>query len=131
MASNAWLSGAVAVANAATQALGLQVDVTIEAWIRQDVIGDDDYATPVTRSALVQEGVLHHQKADGQIVTTKARLSFLDPIQPNGAVGRQEPVDPRDIFTLPSGLTGRPIEVPGVLVDSQTGHPYVSTVWLA
>lgn len=129
--SNAWLTGAVAVANAATQALGLQVDVVHEAWVRQkNALGDADYATPVSRPALAQEGVLHHPKPDGTVITTKARLSFLEPVPPNGAEGRQEPFDSRDIFTLPSGLSGHPVEVPGVLVDPLTGHPYVSTVWL-
>lgn len=132
MGGTAWLAGAVAVADAATQGLGFQVEVTHEAWIPQpDALGDGEYAVPVTRSGLVQEGVLHHEKPDGQVVTTKARISFLAPVPPHGAAGRQEPIDPRDRFTLPSGLSGQAIEVPGVLVDPTTGHPYVSTVWLA
>jgi len=75
---------------------------------------------------------MHHKKPDGQVITTKARLSFLAPIEPIAAEGRQNPIDPRDILTLPSGLTGQIIlEVPGVLLNPETNAPYVRTVWLA
>jgi len=114
------------------QTASLQVPVMHEAWVGADALGDDlPLAAPVSRPALVQEGVLHHKKPDGQVITTKARISFLVPVEPNGAEGRQEPIDPRDRITLPSGLTGHIVEVPGVLVDPATGRPYVSTVWLA
>src|SRR5262245_41525455 len=129
--ANAWLTAAVAAVDAATQALGLQCDIVHEQWAGANAFGDPLPFVPVPRTALVQEGVLHHKSADGQVVTTKARLSFLRPITPGGWPGRQEPVDPRDEFTLPSGLIARSVEIPGVLVDPQTNHPYVSTVWLA
>lgn len=130
--ANAWLTGAVAAVDAATQALGIQCDIVHKQWLGSDAFGDPlGFAAPVPRKALVQEGVLHHKTPDGQVITTKARLGFLRPIAPHGAPGRQEPVDPRDEFTLPSGLIGRSVEVPGVMVDPNTNHPYVSTVWLA
>lgn len=125
------ISSAVTVVNA--QTASLQVQVIHEPWVGdKSGLGESDYGSPVGRSALVQEGVLHHKKPDGQVITTKARISFLGPVEPNGALGRQEPIDPRDNFTLPSGLTGQIIlEVPGVLLNPETNAPYVRTVWLA
>lgn len=128
----AWLTSALDAAYGAADGLGLLVDVIHEAWVGQDALGEPlPYAAPVLRRAFVQEGAIHVQKPDGQVITTKARVSFLGPVEPNGAEGRQEPVDPRDLITLPSGLVAHVIEVPGVLVNSASGAPYLRPVWLA
>jgi hypothetical protein len=118
---------AVAAANA--QTASLQVNVIHEAWIGfKDSDGTPDYATPVSRPALVQEGSTPHRRLpDGELITTRATVSFLGPVEPNGAEGRQEPIDPRDLFTLPSGLTGPLMEVSGVMIDPSTGRPFLST----
>ena len=131
MGDTAWLTSALATAYGAAADLGLLVDVIHEPWVGQDALGAPSYAAPIQRQAFVQEGAMHTKKQDGQVVTTKARVSFLSPVEPNGAAGRQEPVDPRDLITLPSGLVCHVIEVPGVLVNSSTGAPYLRPAWLA
>jgi hypothetical protein len=125
----AWLTGAVAAANQATVSLGLQVDVSHEAWIGQDDYGKATFDDPVTLSALVQEGTNQIRRTDGSVITTRACISFLYPITHNGASGRREPIDPRDRITLPSGYTGPIVENVGAIVHTGPLEP-ITVVWL-
>lgn len=131
-ASNAWLTDALAGISAATQALGLLEPVTHEAWIGHKPGGyaEPDFAVPVTRLALVQEGTNQQRTPEGKEITVRACISFLDPIPANGAVGRREPVDPRDRITLRSGLTGPIVDAPGSVIDTETGRRVISVFWL-
>lgn len=131
MGSAAWLTDALATADAATEALGLVGTVTHEAWIGQDSGGDPIYATAVLRKARIQEGALPHRQGDtGDLVTTRACIQFIGAVEFNGAEGRREPIDPRDRITMPSGLTGPIEDIRDALVDPLTGRPIRHTVWL-
>lgn len=72
--------------------------------------------------------------ANGDVITTKAYVSFVGPVPPNGAPKRREPIDPRDRITIGYGganpLTGVIVENPGGGVDPETGRPYANVVWL-
>jgi hypothetical protein len=119
------------VAGVQAQLTSLQVTVTHEAWIgHADAYGGPDYAPPVSLSALVQEGTNQRRLPTGEVITARACVSFLQPVPANGAVGRREPIDPRDRVTLPSGITGPLVENPGAMVDPSTGRPYLSVFWL-
>lgn len=119
---------ATAAVNAAFAAAA--VDVTIEQWTH-DSEGEEQHAVGITRKALVDGRPFPHAGSDGQVPTTRARVSFVEAIPANGAAGRHaEPLDPRDIITLPSGLAGRILQVPIGTLDPSTGLPYASTVWL-
>jgi hypothetical protein len=119
------------VAGLNTQLATLQVNVTHEAWIgHADGFGGPMFAPPVALLALVQEGTNQKRTPTGETITTRACVSFLQPVPPNGATGRREPIDPRDRITLPSGLTGPLVENPGAMVDPSTGRPYISVFWL-
>jgi len=123
------IASAVEAADAGTKSL--QVDVVHEAWVGGDALGAPaPFASPVLRKALVQEGAIHHELPDGQVITSKAIISFLELVEPNGADGRQEPIDPRDKITLPSGMTGKIREVPGSMLNPLTNAPYVRVLWL-
>jgi hypothetical protein len=132
MASNAWLTEALAGVSVATQALGLLEPITHEAWIGHKPGGyaEPDFAVPVTRLALVQEGTNQKRTLGGDVITVRACISFLDPIAPNGAEGRREPVDPRDRITLRSGLTGPIVDAPGSVIDTETGRRVLSVFWM-
>ena len=130
MGGTSILAAAVEAARAGTEFL--QSDVIHEAWIGQDALGAPSFAAPIIRKALVVEGAFHFQRPDGQVITTKARVGFVGPVEPNGAPGRQEPIDPRDEFMLrPDGPRLKSVGVPAAMLDPLTGAPYSRTVWLA
>jgi hypothetical protein len=130
--ATAWLTGAVAAVDAALEGLGLLGYVTHEPWIGfKDSYGDPDYGSPISRKALIQEGTIPHRRGgDGDVITTRACISFRDPVEPNGAEGRSEPIDPRDRITLPSGLTGPIVSDDGAVINPTTGARSANTVWL-
>lgn len=131
MGSTAWLTGALAAVDSALDGLGLIGEVTHEAWIGQDSYEDPIYDVPVIRKALIQEGTIPHRGGqDGESITTRACISFREPVEPNGAVGRNEPIDPRDRITLPSGLTGPIVSDGGAVINPSTGARSANTVWL-
>lgn len=108
----------------------LQPTVTHRAWTGADVYGSPHYAGAVAREAIVEQKQELRKTSSGQLVLTKASVMFIYPIPPNGAAGRVEPVDPRDIITLADGTTGTIVDVSG-FVDRVTKHPFFSEVWLA
>lgn len=131
MGSPAWLTEAVATVDAALEGLGLIGYVTHEPWIGQDAYGDPIYGSPISRKALIQEGTTPHRRSsDGEVITTRACISFREPLEPVGAEGRHEPIDARDLITLPSGLTGPLVSNEGSIVNPSTGAPTVNTVWM-
>lgn len=108
----------------------IQGTLTHEAWIGQDQHGAPLYAPPVSHLALIHQGTNQHRTLTGEVITTRACVSFLRPIAPNGTAGRREPVDPRDRITLFSGMTGPLVEAPGSMIDPATGAPFLSVFWL-
>lgn len=123
--------GAVAVAQGvkaslATGPAGELLEVVHAPWVGP---GRDAYGPPTARQALVQRGA---KIEGGGVQVEGTRVEFLGAVEPNGATGRKEPVDPRDRLTLPGeAQPGHIVEVPGVLLDPATGLPFVNVVWLA
>lgn len=117
----------VEAARAATE--GEQRLLTWEAWQGSLGFGRNDYAPAVTLKALVQlhpTGPAAGNVAAGVIAT----VVLLQPLPPNGAPGRQEPVDPRDRFTLHDGTVAKAVEWRGAMVNEGTGLPYMSQLRL-
>ena len=120
------------VALASSQFETMKVNVTHEAWIGQDGEGGDQFASPVTRRALVDLTKRQRMTGSGQLVMTFAAVTFLDPIAdttPNAGQVRQQPIDPRDVITLPDGGTA-PIVQAGAFADSATERPFFQEVVL-
>jgi hypothetical protein len=123
---------AVATANSVTRTL--QTTVTHRAWTGQDGYGKPTFASPVTRSAVVEltqalsKPVLV-RTSTGQEKAARAKVLFLTPIAANGASGRTEPIDPRDEITLPDGTTGPILSIEGT-VDPDTSRPFAAEVWI-
>jgi len=107
----------------------LEEDVQHQAWISADMFGKSTYAATVTRKALVEQTIKERRLADGRIVMTSAKITFLEVVLPNGAVGRVEPVDPRDKLTLADGTVGPILSVVGFR-DPEMGRPYLLEIWL-
>jgi len=106
----------------------MKLNVTHEAWIGDDGQGADEFAAPVVRRALVDLTKRERATSSGRTVMTFATLTWLDPIAattPNAGKTRENPIDPRDIFTLPDGGTA-PIVQTGGFADSATGQPFVN-----
>jgi hypothetical protein len=118
----------VAIANKATASL--QATVQHEAWIGQNVYAAPLYAAAVSRPALVEEGSRPRRTSTGEVLMTRAHVTFLKPIEPNGAADRVEPIDPRDRITLPSGTTGLIVDMDGMPVDPESGRSFLYGVWL-
>ena len=126
------IAAGVAIANNATK--DLQVAVTHFQWIAQTGFGAPTYDTPfaegIPRKAIVEQGVKQRfSNLSSKMVTFNAHILFLVPFEPNGAIGRVEPIDPRDKFVLADGTTGPIVDIQG-FTDSKTGRPYFGEVWL-
>ena len=122
---------AIAIADEVTKDLGVQPTVTHQAWTGQDSKGRATYAAAVSRRAVVDLTRKQRTTASGVLITIIATVTILEPVAPNGAAGRREPIDPRDIITLPDGTTGPIVDAPDMVVDAATNRPLMNTVMLA
>lgn len=101
---------------------GEQRLITWQAWLGpKGGFGDQDYAPAVSLQALVQLNPTV-SRAPGELGIL-ATIAVLQEIPPNGAPGRQEPIDPRDVITLPDGRTGPIVEVRHGMLNGNTGRP--------
>lgn len=114
---------------------GVQVELPYRAWVGQDDWGKPTYdppadEDPATIFAIVEQKL--ESKLDmgtGKVIETKAKLTILKPVPANGAEGRIEPIDPRDLILLPDGSSG-PIYRPQGLTNPGTGLPFMLEVWI-
>jgi hypothetical protein len=118
--------GVIALAHGLVGGAGnLEVDVWQEAWTGQTPDGTPTYAAPVKRSALVELEQREVKSFGGEIATSNATLTLLEPA----------PVAQQDRFTypprLPDGsLTTGPILNYEGLIDPQTGQPFFTRVFI-
>lgn len=127
MALDRIIRNGVALADRLTQSL--QPEVTYEAWTGSDGYGGYTYAAPVQIPALIEKSNELVGDADGNEIRAENVISILRPIDPNGAEGREEPIDPRDRVTLPDGATG-PIASSETFVDTVSGNGYYHIIYL-
>ena len=123
----------VSLANQLTDSL--QLPVTHRAWIGENHYGDPSYDAPTSAAgggqlkAVVNQDVTQHTMPSGQVAEARAHLIFVQPVPVNGADGRSEPIDTRDLIVLPDGTTGPIIDIKGPY-DPGTNRPYMLEVWL-
>lgn len=117
----------VALADSLTATL--QANCTYEAWLGVDRFGKESYAAGVSMPTLIERKQDLVVDYEGEEVLSLATISILRPITNNGAAGRQEPIDPRDRFTLPDGTTGRILTVES-FVSPTSGAGYFHVVKL-
>lgn len=124
------LRSGVATARAIT--LSFHVNVTIQQWIGQNSFGKAEYADTLTLKALVEQKSKSFKTRDGQEAVSKSYIAILEPITPATPTGdntRENPIDERDVITLPDGTTGPILDVTGFL-DGGTGVPFFSEIYL-
>jgi hypothetical protein len=124
------IANAVATAKAVT--LDLQPTVSLQQWIGQSQEGDPDYATAVNYRVILNYERKAIKLPDGTETSSRAYLAFLEPVAPATAnVGqtRANPIDKRDVITLPDGSTGPILTVSG-FANGVTGVPYFSEIFL-
>lgn len=103
----------------------LQVAVTHAAWISDEAgYGAPKFDAPITRRCLIEPKNTMKVTKDGREIVQRFQLTLIAPVSPNGAVGRTEPIDPRDALTLPDGSTGIIMNVSG-LTDPKTNRAYM------
>lgn len=107
----------------------LQDECTYEAWTGSDRFGKETYAAGVALPTLIERKQDLVTDYEGEEVVSKATITILRPIADNGASGRQEPIDPRDKFTLPDGTSGRILSV-DAFIDPSIGAGYFHIVKL-
>jgi hypothetical protein len=110
---------------------GIQVLVQHRAWQGYtDASGTETFSDPISRRCIVSTQQKELQTSSGETVTVMATLNFLGDVEPNGAVGRKEPFDPRDIIVLPDGFTGPIIDTPSGVMDPKTNRGFTHKVML-
>lgn len=122
--------GLVGLANTLTQSL--QVVVGHKAWVNSADTGAPLYDPVVTPRQCLYEKVQRLKRNNlGEEHVSSGKMSFLvGNIPPHGASGRQEPIDPRDIFVQPDGSEFPILSIEG-LIDPGTNLPYLYEVYLA
>lgn len=116
----------VATINKVTDSL--QGQVTIKPWVAQDVNGTPTYGAIKKVKAIIELGEKSLKTSSGVSVDIQAKITFLKPIKANGAAGRVEPIDDRDVITLPDGTTGPTIVGEPMIVDPASSKPYFQIV---
>lgn len=122
------LRAGVAIANTLTA--GAQQAITHEPWTSETGDGTVSYGSPVTLRAVVDLTRKQKTTITGTLITVIATLTIVGDVAPNGATGRNEPIDPRDRITLPGGITGPIIGVPNAVVDPGTGRGFIHEITL-
>jgi hypothetical protein len=108
----------------------VQAPITIRAWIGADGYGAATFASPVTYKAVVDTTRKDIAGASGQVLAVVATITIIGDVRPNGAPGRIEPVDPRDIVTLSDGRTGPIVSAPNSVMDPGTGRGFIHEIMI-
>lgn len=108
--------------------LTVKVQSTVQhlAWIGRN----PEYDDPVELKCIIEwKNEAKIQVGTGAIIQTKAKLTFLSPVTPNGVSGRKEPFDERDKIIMPDG-TRAPVRILEGLVDPSISSPFVPEVYI-
>lgn len=107
----------------------LQDTVMYKPWQGEDKYGDPTFGTPQPIKAIVERNAKLKFEFEGKVLEYSHLIYILRPLPPNGAAGRIEPLDPRDVFTLSDGSTGKTADV-STLMDPAISAGYYHIVAL-
>ena len=129
MTLDALFRSAMASANALTNSIQETVEHYPWIGISEDE-GQPAYSpVPTELKCIVERSGELMDEASGDLIKFRYHLVFPYPVTAHGADGRVEPIDERDKFVLPGGVTGPILRVRGP-IDLSTRRPYMSEVWL-
>lgn len=117
------------IGTAAKIAAPFAVIVQMTPWTGSDTYGNPTFGASVPLSVFLTVAKVRVKLSSGDVVQQKASFDIPSAVTPNGATGREEPIDPRDTFTLPSGEVCTVLDVRGPM-DPATSAPFVTTVVL-
>lgn len=128
MGLNRLVAAGLRVADRATGSL--QLEVEWKPWVGLATTGEvkPTYGTSVYVQALVEDDQRDFRLTGGDVLTSRTKLTILRPVEPNGATGRDEPIDTRDLFVV-KGKAARVLHVDAML-NPATGRGYYAIVWL-
>lgn len=107
----------------------LHVPIQHKPWTGMDRYGKASYGSTQTYKAIEEQEVRLHETKSGRAVMTRAKVTILETIPPNGTSGRDEPVDSRDKIILSDGTSGPIVDIVG-MTDPSTTRPYFVEVWI-
>lgn len=122
----------VALLKELTSEGNLLVPVEVRFWQGQDSFGRVTFTPPVIFQAVVTQNARNIRMKDGQEVTSKSHIMFVEEIPHTMALPgqkRENPIDERDVITTPGGITGPILATSGVL-DGGTQLPYYLEVFI-
>lgn len=108
----------------------IQETIRLRPWIGEDVFGKRQFGATRKHKAVVTRSFSEVRTQDGRTIHISAVLAFLRPIAPIGAVGRQEPIDPRDEIYLVDDVTGPIVSINGPTNRGSTKVRYFQQVML-
>lgn len=119
----------IAIADKITK--DLQAPVLIQRWISEGRSGTPGReASPITVMAIIEPDKNKVPNPSGGAMIVTSKITILTPMAAQGAAGRDEPIDQRDLVTLPDGSTCPIFRVLGYLTDPSTNYPYMIQVSL-
>lgn len=120
------LRAGVAVADLITKPL--QPTVTYERYLSESGDGSKTYAGIVLLYAIVDWKQKQVRTMSGILSVSRAAVTFLD-ITTLALATNNEGIGDNDRIVLPDGTTGPILDMSG-FIDSGTGHPIATEVWL-
>ena len=127
------LSVGIGIADTITKSLGFQGTISHQAWTGQNEYGAATYATAVPRRAVIDMTRKQRLTEAGKLVTVIASITILERVAdttPLAGQTRFQPIDDRDIITLPDGTTGPILSGPGAVLDPDTNRGFFNAIEL-
>jgi hypothetical protein len=107
----------------------LQETFTQLTWVGRGGSGPLPLVAVPGRRGAVEHRSQQHRLKDGTMVPIRHHVVFSEIPENNGAVGRDEPVDPKDQLQFSDGSIGEIIDMTK-MKNPTTGIPYYIEVWL-
>jgi hypothetical protein len=107
----------------------MEVDIYIQPWISQTANGTVTYGAK-KKVRVLWDKTVRTVYADGREIVGQGTMQILTTMKANGAAGRQEPVDTRDLLVVVDSGAMIPILHVDGAIDPGTMMPYAPELFL-